>query len=81
MGMMKEAWADLQEQQAADDWYRYEMERDEALERRRAIISRAWQLHRSGMKIRKFFPEVGEVNIQIAAQFRAEAREIRSHWR
>jgi hypothetical protein len=33
------------------------------------------------MKIRKFFPEVGEVNIQIAAQFRAEAREIRSHWR
>lgn len=81
MGRMKEAWADLQDQQAADDWCRYEVERDEAIERRRAILTRAWQLHRAGMKLVKFFPEVGQINLQIASQYRAEAREIRSHWR
>lgn len=81
MGAWKDILIDMQEQQAADDWCRYEVERDEAIERRREILTRAWRLHRSGMKIRKYFPEVGEVNIQIAAQYRAEAREIRSHWR
>lgn len=80
MGRMKEAWADLHDQQAADDWCRYEVERDEAIERRRAILTRAWQLHRVGMKLAKFFPEVGQI-MQIASQYRAEAREIRSHWR
>jgi hypothetical protein len=51
------------------------------MERRRAILTRAWQLHRAGMKLVQFFPEVGQINLQIAAQYRAEAREIRSHWR
>jgi len=34
------------------------------------------QLHR-----RRFFPDLGNFNIALAAEFRAEAREIRSHWR
>ena len=67
--------------QTQDDWYRYEMERDDAIERRCELMKRAWRLHRSGMKIRKYFPEVGEINIHIAAQYRAEARQIRKDWR
>lgn len=72
---------DMQDQQAADDWCRYEVERDEAIARRREILARAWQLHRAGMKLAKFFPDIGNINLQIAAQYRAEAREIRSHWK
>jgi hypothetical protein len=71
----------MQDQQAADDWHRYEMERDDALARRRELIRRAWGLHRGGMKLRRFFPDLGNFNISLAAEFRAEAREIRSHWR
>lgn len=67
--------------QSQDDWFRYEMERDDALARRREVLQRAWQLHRAGMKLKKFFPDIGEINIQIAAQYRAEARQIRHHWR
>ena len=72
---------DFASQQAADDWYRYEMERDDALARRREAMLRAWQLHRAGMKLVKFFPEVGQINLTIAAQYRAEARQIRNHWK
>ena len=81
MGYFKNMMIDLEEQRATDDWCRYEVERDEAMERRRAILTRAWKLHRAGMKLVQFFPEVGQINLQIAAQYRAEAREIRSHWR
>lgn len=81
MGAWKDILIDMQDQQAADDWCQYEMERDEAMERRREILTRAWQLHRVGMKLAKFFPDIGNINLQIAAQYRAEAREIRRHWR
>jgi len=67
--------------QTQDDWYRYEMERDDALARRREATLRAWQLHRAGMKIKRFFPEIGDINLQIAGQYRAEARQIRRDWR
>jgi hypothetical protein len=81
MGAWKDMLIDMQDQQAADDWCRYEVERDEAIARRREILARAWQLHRAGMKLAKFFPDIGNINLQIAAQYRAEAREIRSHWK
>lgn len=81
MGAWKEILIDMEEQRAADDWNRYEMERDEAFERRREILTRAWQLHRAGMKLAQFFPEIGNINLQLAAQYRAEARQIRSHWK
>jgi hypothetical protein len=81
MGAWKDVLIDMQDQQAADDWHRYEMERDDALSRRRELIQRAWGLHRGGMKLRRFFPDLGNFNISLAAEFRAEAREIRSHWR
>jgi hypothetical protein len=77
MGAWKDMLIDMQDQQAADDWHRYEMERDDALTRRRELIQRAW----GRMKLRQFFPDLGNFNIALAAEFRAEAREIRSHWR
>jgi hypothetical protein len=81
MGAWKDILTNMQDQQAADDWNRYEMERDEALEHRREIIQRAWKLHRVGMKLAKFFPDIGQINLQIASQYRAEARQIRRDWR
>jgi len=85
MGAWKDILIDMDnamlEQQAIDDWNRYEMERDEAIERRREIMQRAWDLHRAGRKLVQFFPEVGQINFQISAQYRAEAREIRRDWR
>lgn len=81
MGAWKEMLIDMQDQQAADDWCRYEMERDEAIARRREIIQRAWDLYRFGRKAAGWFPEVARVNFEIANQYRAEAREIRSHWK
>ena len=85
MGAWKDILIDMDnamlEQQAIDDWNRYEMERDEAIERRREIMQRAWDLHRAGRKLVQFFPEVGQINFQISAQYRAEARQIRRDWR
>lgn len=85
MGAWKDMLIDadnaLADQQAAEDWYRYEMERDEAIKRRREIMQQAWKLHRAGMKLAKFFPEIGQINLELAAQYRAEAREIRRDWR
>lgn len=81
MGAWKDILIDMQDQQAVDDWCRYECERDEALERRRAVLQQAWQLHRAGMTLKKFIPAAGNTNIQIAAQYRAEARQIRRDWR
>lgn len=81
MGVWKDMLIDMQDQQAQDDWNRYEMERDEAIERRREIVQRAWQLHRAGRKLAQFFPDIGNINLQISAQYRAEAREIRRNWR
>lgn len=72
---------DFASQQAADDWCRYEMERDEAMERRRELVTRAWKHHRVGKKLARFFPDIGKNNLQIAAQFRAEALELKRHWR
>ena len=68
-------------QQAAEEWYRYEMERDDQIARRRELITRARELQRTGLKMRKFFPDLGDFNIALAAEFRAEAREIRRDWR
>lgn len=81
MGVWKDMLIDMQDQQAQDDWNRYEMERDEAIERRREVVQRAWQLHRAGRKLAQFFPDIGNINLQISAQYRAEAREIRRNWR
>lgn len=85
MGAWKDMLIDMDnamlEQQAADDWNRYEMERDEAIERRREIMQRAWDLYRFGRKAAGWYPEVAKVNFEIAAQYRAEAREIRRDWR
>ena len=81
MGVWKDMLIDMQDQQAQDDWNRYEMERDEAIERRREIMQRAWQLHREGMKLKRFYPEIGNNNLQISAQYRAEARQIKRDWR
>jgi len=81
MGAWKDILINMQDQQALDDWNRYEMERDEALERRREIIQRAWKLHRVGMKLAKFFPDIGQINLHIASQYRADARQIRRDWR
>ena len=67
--------------QNQDDWNRYEMERDEAIERRREIMKRAWQLHRAGRKLAQFFPAIGNINLQISAQYRAEARLLKRDWR
>ena len=67
--------------QNQDDWNRYEMERDEAIERRREALTQAWKLHRAGMKIRQFFPEIGAINLQIASGYRAEARQIKQDWK
>ena len=67
--------------QNQDDWYRYEMERDDQIARRRELITRARKLQTTGLKLRRFFPDLGEFNFALAAEFRAEAREIRSHWR
>lgn len=81
MGAWKDILIDMQDQQAADDWCRYEIERDEAWERRRELVTHAWQLHRVGKKLARFFPDIGKNNLQIAAQFRAEALELKRHWR
>jgi hypothetical protein len=85
MGAWKDILIDMDnamlEQQALDDWNRYEMERDEAIERRCEIMQRAWKLHRVGMKLAKVFPDIGQINLQIASQYRAEARQIRRDWR
>ena len=81
MGAWKDMLIDMQDQQAADDWNRYEMERDDAIERRREIMQRAWDLYRFGRKAVKWFPQVAQVNFEIAAQYRAEARQIRKDWR
>lgn len=81
MGAWKDILIDMQDQQAADDWCRYEMERDEAISRRRELVTRAWQLHRVGTRLARLFPDIGSINLQIAEQFRAEAREIRRHWK
>ena len=81
MGVWKDMLIDMQDQQAQDDWNRYEMERDEAIERRREIMKRAWQLLRAGMKIRQLFPAIGAINLQIASGYRAEARQIKRDWK
>ena len=81
MGAWKDMLIDMQDQQAQDDWNRYEMERDEAIARRREIMKRAWQLHRAGRKLAQFFPDIGNINLQISAQYRAEARQIKRDWR
>lgn len=81
MGAWKEILIDMQDQQAADDWCRYEMERDDALARRREILIRARQLQTAGQKLVRFFPEVGRVNLILASQYRQEARQIRSDYR
>ena len=81
MGVWKDMLIDMQDQQAQDDWNRYEMERDEAIERRREIMQRAWQLHRAGRKLAQFFPDVGSINLQISAQYRAEALQIKRAWK
>lgn len=67
--------------QSQDDWYRYEMERDDALARRREALIHARQLQTVGQKLVKFFPELGRVNLILAAQYRAEARQIREDYR
>jgi hypothetical protein len=85
MGAWKDMLIDadnaLADQQAAEDWYRYEMERDDAIARRRELIMRARKLQTTGLKLRRFFPDLGEFNLALAAEFRAEAREIRRDWR
>lgn len=85
MGAWKDMLIDadnaLADQQAAEDWYRYEMERDDQFARRRELITRARELQRTGLKMRKFFPDLGAFNLALAAEFRAEAREIRRDWR
>lgn len=81
MGAWKEILIDMQDQQAVDDWCRYECERDTALARRREILIRARQLQTAGQKLVKFFPEVGQVNLILAAQYRAEARQIKEDYR
>jgi len=61
MGAWKDMLIDMDnamlEQQALDDWNRYEMERDEAIERRREIMQRAWDLYRFGRKAAGLFPQ------------------------
>jgi hypothetical protein len=85
MGAWKDMLIDMDnamlEQQALDDWNRYEMERDEAIERRREIMQRAWDLYRFGRKAAGLFPQVAQVNFEIATQYREEARQIRRDWR
>ena len=81
MGVWKDMLIDMQDQQAQDDWNRYEMERDEAIARRREIMMRAWQLHRAGRKLAQFFPDIGNINLQISAQYRLEARQLKRAWR
>ncbi len=85
MGEWKDMLIDMDnamlEQQALDDWNRYEMERDEAIERRREIMQRAWDLYRFGRKAAGLFPQVAQVNFEIATQYREEARQIRRDWR
>lgn len=56
------------------------MERDDAIARRQEIMLQAWQLHRAGMKLKRVFPGVGNINLQIAGQLRAEARQIKRDW-
>jgi len=79
-----DAWA-KDDQYAAqmqqDDWYRYQMERDDALERRHHLIVQARKLHRVGIKVSRFLPEIASVNIAVAAEYRAEARRVRHEWR
>lgn len=85
MGAWKDILIDMEnamlEQQAADDWNRYEMERDDANERRREIMQRAWDLYRFGRKAAGLFPQVAQVNFEIATQYREEARQIKRDWR
>ncbi len=85
MGAWKDMLIDadnaLADQQAAEDWYRYEMERDDAIARRRELIMRARKLQTTGLKLRRFFPDLSEFNFALAAEFRAEAREIKRDWR
>lgn len=67
--------------QSQDDWYRYEMERDDALARRREILLRARQHQTVGQKLLRFFPEIGQLNLILASQYRQEARQIREDYR
>lgn len=71
----------MADQQAAEDWYRYEMERDDQISRRRELITKARQLQTKGLKMRRFFHDLGEFNLTLAAEFRAEARQIRKDYR
>jgi hypothetical protein len=84
MGAWKDYLIDLDNaayQQQQDDWNRYEMERDDALARRRELVERAWGLHRSGMKMRNIYPDLGMFNINLAASFREEARQIKADYK
>lgn len=85
MGAWKDMLIDadnaMADRQVAEDWYRYEMERDDAISRRRELITRARKLQTTGLKLRRFFPDLGGFNLALAAEFRAEAREIRRDWR
>ena len=67
--------------QNQDDWYRYEMERDDQIARRRELITRARKLQNTGLKLRRFSHDIGEFNLALAAEFRAEARQIRQDYR
>lgn len=85
MGAWKDMLIDadnaLADQQAAEDWYRYEMERDDAISRRRELITRARKLQTTGLKMLPFFSDLGGFNLALAAEFRAEARQIKRDWR
>lgn len=85
MGAWKDMLIDmdnaLMDRQAAEDWYRYEMERDDAISRRRELIMQARKLQTTGLKMLPFFYDLGGFNLALAAEFRAEARAIRRDWR
>jgi hypothetical protein len=85
MGAWKDMLIDadnaMAERQVAEDWYRYEMERDDQIARRRELITQARRLQNTGLKLRRFFPDLGEFNLALAAEFRAEALQIKRDWR
>ena len=85
MGAWKDMLIDadnaMADRQVAEDWYRYEMERDDQIARRRELITRARKLQNTGLKLRRFFPDLGEFNLALAAEFRAEALQIKRDWR
>ena len=81
MGAWKDILIDMQDQQAADDCCRYEVERDEVIARRRELVTRAWQLHRINKKLTRLYPDISNINSQIVEQYRAEALELKRHWR